>query len=167
MRIWRASAWLPALPSRSYGLTRGGSGGLEGRTARGVALARQFCPKFPVILTVFLAIGAWRISRSQWARRLRHRNFGRPPSCVSTKQELAEPDDAAGGGKRVGSGQGEGSMPSRTGWTRLAQRCPANRTHLIRWNGRSSWRDRLVPGARCSARLGDDPGIPLTPGCSQ
>ena len=50
-----------------YGLTRGGTGAVwrEGLLA-GIAMAMALLPEeFPVVLTVFLAIGAWRISRSQ------------------------------------------------------------------------------------------------------
>ncbi|OFW55328.1 MAG: ATPase, partial [Actinobacteria bacterium RBG_16_70_17] len=50
-----------------YGLTRGGGLGIwrEGFLA-GIAMAMALLPEeFPVVLTVFLALGAWRISRSQ------------------------------------------------------------------------------------------------------
>ncbi len=50
-----------------YGLTRGGSWQVwkDGLLA-GIALAMAILPEeFPVILTVFLALGAWRISRSR------------------------------------------------------------------------------------------------------
>lgn len=50
-----------------YGLTRGGSAQVwkEGLLA-GIALAMAMLPEeFPVVLTVFMALGAWRISRSR------------------------------------------------------------------------------------------------------
>jgi len=56
-----------ALVVVAYGLTRGGSAAIwrEGLLA-GIAMAMALLPEeFPVVLTVFLAIGAWRISRSQ------------------------------------------------------------------------------------------------------
>jgi Ca2+-transporting ATPase len=51
----------------AYALTRGGSGleWKEGLLA-GISMAMAILPEeFPVVLTVFLALGAWRISRSQ------------------------------------------------------------------------------------------------------
>ncbi len=55
---------LSALVIVAYALTRGGSGGAwrEGAQA-GIAMAMAVLPEeFPVILTIFLALGAWRIS---------------------------------------------------------------------------------------------------------
>ena len=48
-----------------YGLTRGGSADCwkDGLLA-GIAMAAATLPELPVVLTVFLALGAWRISRS-------------------------------------------------------------------------------------------------------
>ena len=49
-----------------YGITRGGSGDAwkQGLLA-GIAMAMALLPEeFPVVLTIFLALGAWRISRS-------------------------------------------------------------------------------------------------------
>ena len=70
-----------------YGLTRGNW--LAGVLA-GIALAMAMLPEeFPVILTIFLALGAWRISRKQVLTR-------RPPAietlgcqrpcCASTRR---------------------------------------------------------------------------------
>jgi Ca2+-transporting ATPase len=56
-----------ALMVVAYGLTRGGDGGAwkDGLLA-GISLAMATLPEeFPVVLTVFLALGAWRISRSR------------------------------------------------------------------------------------------------------
>jgi Ca2+-transporting ATPase len=58
---------LCALVVVAYALTRGGSGAVwkEGLLA-GIAMAMATLPEeLPVVLTVFLALGAWRISRSQ------------------------------------------------------------------------------------------------------
>jgi P-type Ca2+ transporter type 2C len=56
-----------AIVALAYGLTRGGdwSAWKQGLLA-GVAMAMALLPEeFPVILTIFLALGAWRISRSR------------------------------------------------------------------------------------------------------
>lgn len=58
-----AGGSLSALVVVAYGLTRGNW--LQGILA-GVALAMALLPEeFPVVLTIFLALGAWRISRKQ------------------------------------------------------------------------------------------------------
>ena len=58
-----AGGSLSALVVIAYGLTRGNW--LQGILA-GVALAMAMLPEeFPVVLTIFLALGAWRISRKQ------------------------------------------------------------------------------------------------------
>ena len=82
---WRSSAWLCVLVVVVYGLTRGDW--LQGFLA-GIALAMATLPEeFPVVLTIFLALGAWRISRnSVLTRRVRpSRPSARPPSCASTR----------------------------------------------------------------------------------
>ena len=68
-----------------YGLTRGDW--LQGLLA-GITLAMAMLPEeFPVVLTIFLGLGAWRISQQQvLTRRMPgDRDAGRPPCCASDK----------------------------------------------------------------------------------
>ena len=85
-RVAIGALGLAALVAVVYGLTHGNW--LDGALA-GIALAMALLPEeFPVVLTVFLALGAWRISQRNvlTAACRRSRRSGRRPCCASTRR---------------------------------------------------------------------------------
>ena len=85
----------------TFALTRGGGAAVwkQGFLA-GIAMAMAILPEeFPVVLTIFLALGAWRLSRSRVLTRTnaRRRDAGRRDGAVrrQDRHAHAEPDDAA------------------------------------------------------------------------
>ena len=105
-RLVRSLAVLGAAAVRCvvvvYGLTRGDW--LHGLLA-GITLAMAMLPEeFPVVLTVFLALGAWRISQKQRADppRAGRRDAGRGHGAVRGQDRHADPEphDGAAAGRR-------------------------------------------------------------------
>ena len=132
-----------------YGLMRGDW--LNGLLA-GITLAMANLPEeFPVVLTVFLALGAWRISQARRADPARpgDRDAGIHDRVVrgQDRHPNAEPhggESPLGAGQRTRSADDRGDVSAGTRRTE----CPGERTGTLRPDGEG------LPPARAGARAG-------------
>ena len=130
-----------------YALTRGGF--LAGLLA-GITLAMAVLPEeFPLVLTVFLALGAWRIS----SRRVLTRRMPAIETlgsttvlCVDKTGTLTENRMAVSSVQRQGNCMMRARLryPTRSSWSRVTLRWRASSIHSIRWSApswisRSTW----------------------------